>query len=210
MNTPICLVIAPSGFLLDERVFMSLGILRVAAVLEQRGIPVELLDLSGIENYEDVVKLHAMQSRAVQFGITATTPQMPAAVKVAEAIKSVKPKGSRIYTDRPTEFAALPNELSKGDYLQLPSEDRNYSALDLIQFNAAQDLELYIAHDDRLPRPKWLTSDFRDAVKPGTTTRQGSHSFRKTKRLFRPSWKPFALTRLIPATEKSAGVWAGS
>ena len=91
MNTPVCLVVAPSGFLLDERVFMSLGILRVAAVLEQRGIPVELLDLSGIENYEEVMRLHAMQSRAVQFGITATTPQMPAAVRVADAIKSVKP-----------------------------------------------------------------------------------------------------------------------
>ena len=40
---PICLVIAPSGFLLDERVFMSLGILRIAAVLETKGIPVEVL-----------------------------------------------------------------------------------------------------------------------------------------------------------------------
>src|SRR5438552_5411506 len=91
MKTPICLVIAPSGFLLDERVFMSLGILRVAAVLEQRGIPVELLDLSGIENYEEVVRLHATQSAAVQYGITATTPQMPAAVNIAAAIRSVKP-----------------------------------------------------------------------------------------------------------------------
>ena len=91
MKTPICLVIAPSGFLLDERVFMSLGILRVAAVLEQRGIPVELLDLSGIENYEEVMRLHAARSSAVQYGITATTPQMPAAVKVAAAIKSAKP-----------------------------------------------------------------------------------------------------------------------
>src|SRR5256714_7357192 len=91
MKTPICLVIAPSGFLLDERVFMSLGILRVAAVLEQRGIPVEVLDLSGIENYEDVVRLHAKNSTAAQYGITATTPQMPAAVKVATAIKEVRP-----------------------------------------------------------------------------------------------------------------------
>ena len=90
MKTPVCLVIAPSGFLLDERVFMSLGILRVAAVLEQGGIPVELLDLSGIENYEEVVRLHATHSRAVQYGVTATTPQMPAAVRVAAAIKSVK------------------------------------------------------------------------------------------------------------------------
>jgi radical SAM superfamily enzyme YgiQ (UPF0313 family) len=96
MNTPVCLIIEPSVFLLDERVFMSLGILRVAAVLEQHGVPVELLDLSGIENYEEVVRLHAMQSTAVQFGITATTPQMPAAVKVAAAIKSVKPDAMTI------------------------------------------------------------------------------------------------------------------
>jgi len=91
MKTPVCLVIAPSGFLLDERVFMSLGILRVAAVLEQAGVPVELLDLSGIENYEEVVRLHAATSAAVRYGITATTPQMPAAVNVAAAVKSVRP-----------------------------------------------------------------------------------------------------------------------
>jgi len=91
MTTPVCLVIAPSGFLLDERVFMSLGILRVAAVLEQAGISVELLDLSGIENYEEVVRLHAGASAAVRYGITATTPQMPAAVNVAAAIKAVRP-----------------------------------------------------------------------------------------------------------------------
>jgi radical SAM superfamily enzyme YgiQ (UPF0313 family) len=96
VRTPVCLVIAPSGFLLDERVFMSLGILRVAAVLEQHGIPVELLDLSGIENYEEVVRLHSTQSTAAQYGITATTPQMPAAVKIAEAIKSVRPKAVTI------------------------------------------------------------------------------------------------------------------
>jgi radical SAM superfamily enzyme YgiQ (UPF0313 family) len=91
VRTPVCLVIAPSGFLLDERVFMSLGILRVAAVLEQHGIAVELLDLSGIENYEDVVRVHAGRSTATQYGITATTPQMPAAVKIAQTIKAVRP-----------------------------------------------------------------------------------------------------------------------
>ncbi len=94
--TPVCLVIAPSGFLLDERVFMSLGILRVAAVLEARRIPVEVLDLSGIENYEEVVRLHAARSAAVHYGVTATTPQMPAAVKVAAAVRSVRPEATLI------------------------------------------------------------------------------------------------------------------
>jgi anaerobic magnesium-protoporphyrin IX monomethyl ester cyclase len=96
VSPPVCLVIAPSGFLLDERVFMSLGVLRVAAVLEQHGIPVELLDLSGVENYEDVVRLHATQSTATRYGITATTPQMPAAVRIAQAVKAVRPKAVTI------------------------------------------------------------------------------------------------------------------
>jgi len=94
--TPVCLVIAPSGFLLDERVFMSLGILRVAAVLEAQRMPVEVLDLSGIENYEEVVQLHTMRSAATHYGITATTPQMPAAVRIAAVIRSVRPEATVI------------------------------------------------------------------------------------------------------------------
>lgn len=47
----ICLITPPSAFLLDERVFPFLGIAKVGAVLIERGWNVELLDLSGIENY---------------------------------------------------------------------------------------------------------------------------------------------------------------
>lgn len=91
MKPKFCLIIPPSIFLLDERVFASLGILRVAAVLEQHGCYVEVLDLSGITNYESVAELHAQSSPASIFGVTATTPQMPAAHKVLRAIKKGKP-----------------------------------------------------------------------------------------------------------------------
>ena len=87
----ICLIIPPSIFLLDERVFMSLGILKVAAVLEQAGIAVEVLDLSGVENYEEVVRDHARTSAATCYGLTATTPQMPAATKIQRALRACKP-----------------------------------------------------------------------------------------------------------------------
>lgn len=84
----ICLIIPPSIFLLDERVFTFLGILRVAAVLEQAGIKVEVLDLSGIKNFLDVVRDYALSRRDVRhFGITATTPQLPAVTKIVETIK---------------------------------------------------------------------------------------------------------------------------
>jgi radical SAM superfamily enzyme YgiQ (UPF0313 family) len=86
----VCLVIPPSVFLLDERVFMTVGILKVAAVLEQAGYPVEMVDLSGVQNYEVAIAEHARTSSAKVFGLTATTPQLPAAVKVTRAIRSAR------------------------------------------------------------------------------------------------------------------------
>lgn len=91
MLSRVCLVIPPSIFLLDERVFMALGILKVAAVLEQAGIEVELLDLSGVENYEDVVRDHVKTSTVTCYGLTATTPQMPAATKIYRVIRALNP-----------------------------------------------------------------------------------------------------------------------
>lgn len=87
----ICLIIPPSLFLLDERVFMSLGILKVAAVLEQEGVTVELLDLSGVTNYEEALAAHVHQSRVECFGMTATTPQMPAATTIQATIRRLRP-----------------------------------------------------------------------------------------------------------------------
>ncbi len=91
MISHICLITPPSIFLLDERVFMTLGILKIAAVLEQGGITVEMLDLSGVENYEQVVHDHANSHSSTCYGITATTPQMPAASKVYHSIRAVQP-----------------------------------------------------------------------------------------------------------------------
>jgi radical SAM superfamily enzyme YgiQ (UPF0313 family)/intein/homing endonuclease len=81
----------PSAFLLDERVFMSLGILKVAAALEKAGHTIEFLDLSGIENYLDVVEVQARKTTARVVCLTATTPQLPAATAIVERIRSVRP-----------------------------------------------------------------------------------------------------------------------
>lgn len=88
---PICLITPPSPFLLDQRVFASLGILRVASSLEAAGYPVEHLDLSGIDNYEEAVTDHMSRTGANIFGLTATTPQMPATMKIREVIKKIRP-----------------------------------------------------------------------------------------------------------------------
>jgi radical SAM superfamily enzyme YgiQ (UPF0313 family) len=91
MKHPVCLITPPSLFLLDERVFMSLGVLRVAAVLEEEGIPVEMLDLSGIANYQEAARDHALGSGAAVFGLTATSPQLPAALRICNALRQARP-----------------------------------------------------------------------------------------------------------------------
>ncbi len=85
----VCLVTPPSGFLLDQRVFMSLGILKVGAVLEQAGHEVDHLDLSGVSNYEDICRDYlrtGSNPAGVVYAITATTPQMPAAIRIREVL----------------------------------------------------------------------------------------------------------------------------
>ena len=83
----ICLITPPSPFLLDERVFMHIGVLKIAAVLEQEGHKVDFLDLSGIDNYLDVLDDYlSMDNSATVVGVTATTPQVQYAVKIANHI----------------------------------------------------------------------------------------------------------------------------
>ena len=87
----LCFVIPPSVFLLDERVFMTLGILRVAAVVEEKGYPLDMLDLSGIQNYVEVVRDYLNGHDTTTFCLTATTPQMPAVCAIADVIRQQRP-----------------------------------------------------------------------------------------------------------------------
>jgi anaerobic magnesium-protoporphyrin IX monomethyl ester cyclase len=87
----VCLVTPPSAFLLDERVFVSLGVLKVAASLQARGHAVNFLDLSGIENYLAALGDYLGKCRDQAIGISTTTPQLPAVVKIAELIRRERP-----------------------------------------------------------------------------------------------------------------------
>lgn len=87
----VCFITPPSPFLLDERVFPSLGILKVAAVTEQLGYQVDHLDLNGVVNFEAAVESYCTSNHDVVFAMTATTPQMVAASKIREKIRSVLP-----------------------------------------------------------------------------------------------------------------------
>ncbi len=80
----IHLIIPPSPFLLDEKVFMSLGILKIAAVLESH-YDVNVIDLSGDKDYINTIKQYVNEDAL--FGITTTTPQLPNVVEINRVLK---------------------------------------------------------------------------------------------------------------------------
>lgn len=113
---PITLITPPSTFLLDERMFPNLGILKVAGSLERAGIPVAHLDLSGYTNYGRVTAEYVKTSPSTTYGLTATSPQLPAAVEIAYAIRSARPN-ARIVLGGPHAtlvYAAKKVEVKEG------------------------------------------------------------------------------------------------
>ncbi len=87
----VCLITPPSAFLLDERVFVSLGVLKVAASLEAQSYCVNLLDLSGVENFLSPLEDYLVTSQDAAIGVTATTPQLPAVMQIARTIRKLRP-----------------------------------------------------------------------------------------------------------------------
>src|SRR5687767_1825731 len=80
----------PSPFLLDDRVFPTLGILQVATVLIDAGHDVHVEDLGGVAAFADQARKVADQGWDV-FGVTATTPQFRMAIEILQAIREVAP-----------------------------------------------------------------------------------------------------------------------
>jgi radical SAM superfamily enzyme YgiQ (UPF0313 family) len=93
----VTFIVPPSGFLLDELVFPTLGVLKVAAVLERDGIPVNVLDLSGHHDLVGAFAQHvATHGPSDVYGITATMPQMPASALIASHVSESFPHAKLI------------------------------------------------------------------------------------------------------------------
>jgi len=69
--------------------------------------------------------------------------------------------GAKIYVDRDLTFDNLPDSLRGSDWVQAANADKLYSAVDLIELASGTETVIYIAHDDRLPRPDWLQRQFK-------------------------------------------------
>jgi len=69
--------------------------------------------------------------------------------------------GKNAYVNAETPFPALPSELVGADWVQADDRDSTYSAVDLMEIAVNSGSTVTIAHDDRLPRPAWLTKQFK-------------------------------------------------
>ena len=81
----VCLINPPSSFLIDQKVFVSVGILRVASSLEDHKYDVKVLDLAGVDDWESEIDKTISNYDVV--GVSSTTPQIPIVTKIAEYIK---------------------------------------------------------------------------------------------------------------------------
>jgi beta-galactosidase len=71
--------------------------------------------------------------------------------------------GRNAYANIDSPFTALPDALRGADWVQADNRDALYSAVDLMEVAVAGNTAVWIAHDNRLPRPAWLTKQFQPA-----------------------------------------------
>ncbi len=71
--------------------------------------------------------------------------------------------GKNAYVNVDSPFTALPVPLAGADWVQVDNRDALYSAVDLMELAVTARSTVWIAHDNRLPRPAWLTKQFQSA-----------------------------------------------
>ncbi|PQJ30729.1 hypothetical protein BST92_01755 [Nonlabens arenilitoris] len=70
--------------------------------------------------------------------------------------------GKKAYTDMEKNYTVVPQYLRGAEYIRTPNSDKGYWARDLLQFIAGTNMDIYVLHDDTVPRPQFLIEDFRD------------------------------------------------
>lgn len=88
-------------------------------------------------------------------------------------------EGKNAYVNVDSPFTTLPAELQGADWAQVDNRDALYSAVDLIELSVMGNTTVWIAHDNRLPRPAWLTKQFKPAGQSVTVLGQSMDLFRR-------------------------------
>lgn len=76
-------------------------------------------------------------------------------------VESLAREGRNAYVDGDWTFGSLPAELVGADWVQAANRESLYHAVDLMQIEVPAGCAVWVAHDDRLPRPPWLAARFK-------------------------------------------------
>ena len=85
------LVIPPCAFLLDERVFPTLGVLKVAAAMQRADIDVDVVDCTGTIDPDRRFFDAVLDADADWVGFTGTMAEMPWVARMAEEVRALRP-----------------------------------------------------------------------------------------------------------------------
>lgn len=146
----VVLINPPRPYLGDQKRNQSLGIMYLAAVLEQEKYEVALVDLSYIKEEDWIKKI----PEAEVYGISAATPDYPLAVKIAQKIKekfnSITVLGGVHATAQPDKIDAIFNKVVIGEgewaILELLKDIKKSTKKRFYQKDPIEDL-------DRIPFP---------------------------------------------------------
>ena len=69
-------------------------------------------------------------------------------------------EGKKLYSDRIYLYTEIPEILKNAEYVLWKNDYKNYTTNPMLSFSVNTNGTVYIAHDDRLNRPAWLTSNF--------------------------------------------------
>jgi hypothetical protein len=68
--------------------------------------------------------------------------------------------GKTLYSDRTYLFTEVPAILKNAEYIVWKNDYKNYATNPMVSFGVNTNGTVYVAHDDRLIRPAWLTANY--------------------------------------------------
>jgi len=164
----LLLINPPSGFLIDQRVFLPLGLASIAAVARENNYDVKMIDLADDNKYEDTVEEELKRNNYEAVGITATSPQFYYAHRILNRVKKAHNGiGIIIGGSHASMFSALRKSLilrfsaegysNSGLEARIHEEDLNFATLEDFDVIAdGEERSIFLALNALKSGKKWI------------------------------------------------------
>lgn len=91
---------------------------------------------------------------------THLTQVLPGILSNSITLEQQPAVGNKLYSDRTYLYTEVPSILQHAEYVVWKNDYKNYSTSPMLSFGVNCNGTVYIAHDDRLLRPEWLSANF--------------------------------------------------